>query len=137
LKNVSIALEGSKTRKNKRLKRENQTYRENRTMGRTNRVKSWEEFKALAFKKKPKSVVYVIAQSIPTSNLTSLKLILPVEGAQYIFTDTAKDDKLRRTGIPIQSDKKGNRYITDEDVKKFLKAQLPIDKLQIFSYWTA
>jgi hypothetical protein len=106
-------------------------------MGRTNRVKSWEEFKALALEKKPKSVVYVIAQSIPTRNLTSLKLILPVEGAQYIFTDTAKGDNLRRTGIPIQTDKKGNRHITDEDVKKFLRTQLPIDKLQIFSYWTA
>jgi hypothetical protein len=106
-------------------------------MEKTIRVRSWEEFKALALEKKPKSVVYVIAQSIPTKNLTSLKLILPVKGAQYIFTDTAKEDKLRRTGIPIQTDKKGNRYITDEDVKKFLKTQLPIDKLQIFSYWTA
>ncbi len=106
-------------------------------MGRTIRVKSWEEFKTLALEKKPKSVVYVIAQSIPTRNLTSLKLIMPVEGAQYIFTDTAKDDKLRRTGIQIQTDKRGNRYITDADVKKFLKTQLLIDKLQIFSYWTA
>jgi hypothetical protein len=106
-------------------------------MGRTNRVKSWEEFKALALEKNPQSIVYVIAQSIPTRNLTSLKLILPVEGAQYIFTDSAKDDKLRRTGIPIQTDKKGNRFITDEDVKNFLRAQLPIRNLQIFSYWTA
>jgi hypothetical protein len=106
-------------------------------MGRTNRVKSWEEFKALALEKNPQSIVYVIAQSIPTRNLTSLKLILPVEGAQYIFTDSAKDDKLRRTGIPIQIDKKGNRFITDEDVKNFLRAQLPIRNLQIFSYWTA
>jgi hypothetical protein len=106
-------------------------------MGRTNRVKSWEEFKTLALEKKPESVVYVIAQSIPTKNLTSLKLILPVESAQYIFTDTAKGDKLRRTGIPIQTDKKGNRFLTDDDVKNFLRTQLPINNLQIFSYWTA
>ncbi len=106
------------------------------TMGRTIRVKTWEEFKALALEKKPKSVVYVIAQSIPTRNLTSLKLILPVEGAQYIFTDCAKGDKLRRIGIPIQTNKKGNRFLTDDEVKNFLKTQLPIDNLQIFSYWT-
>jgi hypothetical protein len=106
-------------------------------MERTVRVKSWEEFKALALDKKPKSIVYVIAQGIPTRNLTGLKLILPVEGAQYIFTDSAKGNKLRRTGIPIQTDKKGNRFITDEDVKSFLRAQLPISNLQIFSYWTA
>ncbi len=106
-------------------------------MQRTNRVKTWEEFKALALEKKPKSIVYVIAQSIPAKNLTSLKLILPVEGAQYIFTDSAQGDKLRRTGIPIQTDKKGNRFLTDEEVKKFLKTQLQINNLQIFSYWTA
>jgi hypothetical protein len=106
-------------------------------MGKTNRVKSWEEFKTLVQEKKPKSVIYVIAQGIPTRNLTGLKLILPVEGAQYIFTDSAKGDKLRRTGIPIQTDKKGNRFITDEDVKSFLRAQFPISSLQIFSYWTA
>jgi hypothetical protein len=106
-------------------------------MGRTIRVKTWEEFKALARENKPKSVVYVIAQSIPTRNLTSLKLIMPVKGAQYIFTDSAKGDKLRRTGIPIQTDKKGNRFLTDEDVKSYLRTQLQINNLQIFSYWTA
>ena len=100
-------------------------------------MKSWEEFKALALEKKPMSIVYIIAQSIPAKNLTSLKLILPVEGAQYIFTDSAKGDKLRRTGIPIHTDKKGNRFLTDDDVKNFLRTQLQIDKLQIFSYWTA
>lgn len=105
-------------------------------MGRTIRVRTWEEFKELALEKKPKSVVYIIAQSIPAKNLTSLKLILPVEGAQYIFTDSAQGDRLRRTGIPIQTDKKGNRFITDDDVKSFLKTQLQINNLQIFSYWT-
>jgi hypothetical protein len=103
----------------------------------TIRVKSWEEFKELALEKKPKSVVYVIAQSIPARNHTGLKLILPVEGAQYIFVDSAKGDKLRRTGIPVRTDKKGNRFLTDEDVKSFLRAELNIKNLQILSYWTA
>ena len=103
----------------------------------TIRVKSWQEFKETALEKKPKSVVYVIAQSIPASSHTGLKLILPVEGAQYIFVDSAKGDKLRRTGIPVRTDKKGNRFLTDEDVKSFLRAELPINGLQIFSYWTA
>ena len=101
------------------------------------RVKTWEKFKKLAHEKKPKSVIYIIAQSLPAGNYTGLKLILPVEGAQYIFTDTAKDDKLRRTGIPVQTDKKGKRFLTDEDVKSFLKAQLKINNIKIFSYWTA
>ena len=100
-------------------------------------MKSWEEFKELALEKNPKSVIYVIAQSIPARNHTGLKLILPVEGAQYIFTDSAKGDKLRRTGIPVRTDKKGNRFLTDEDVKSFLRTQLQIKDLKIFSYWTA
>ena len=103
----------------------------------TIRVKSWQEFKETAFEKKPKSVVYVIAQSIPARNHTGLKLILPVEGAQYIFVDSAKGNKLRRTEIPVRTDKKGNRFLTDEDVKRFLRAELQIKGLQIFSYWTA
>ena len=106
-------------------------------MATTIRVNTWQEFKELALEKKPKSVVYVIAQSIPARNHTGLKLILPVEGAQYIFVDSAKGDKLRRTGIPVRTDKKGNRFLTDEDVKSFLRAQLEISDLKIFSYWTA
>ena len=105
-------------------------------MGRNVRVKTWEEFKALAIEKRPKSIVYIIAQSIPASNLTGLKLILPVEGTQYIFTDCAKGNKLRKTGIPVRTDKRGNRAIEDADVKSFLTTQLQREDLQIFSYWT-
>ena len=106
-------------------------------MANTIRITTWQEFKELALEKKPKSVVYVIAQSIPARNHTGLKLIFPVEDAQYIFTDSAKGDKLRRTGIPVRIDKKGNRFLTDEDVKSFLRTQLEISGLQILSYWTA
>jgi uncharacterized membrane protein len=104
---------------------------------RTIRVKSWEEFKETALEKNTKTVVYVIAQSIPARNHTGLKLILPVEGAQYIFVDSAEGDKLRRTGIPVRTDRKGNRFLTDEDVKRFLRTELETSGLQIFSYWTA
>jgi hypothetical protein len=106
-------------------------------MAKTIRVNTWQEFKDLALEKKPKSVIYVIAQSIPARNHTGLKLILPVKGAQYIFTDSAKGDKLRRTGIPVRTDKKGNLFLTDEDVKSFLRTELNINDLKIFSYWTA
>lgn len=103
----------------------------------TIRVKSWNEFKEKALENKPKSVIYVIAQSVPARNHTGLKLILPVSGEQYIFVDSAKGDKLRRTGIPIRTDNKGNRFLTDEDVKTYLRAELKIKDLKIFSYWTA
>ncbi len=105
-------------------------------MGKNVRVKTWREFKRLAVEKKPKSIIYVIAQGIPAGHLTSLKLLLPVERTQYIFVDSAKGNKLRRTGIPIRTDKQGNRFIEDDDVKSYLKTQLQRDDLQIFSYWT-
>jgi hypothetical protein len=41
------------------------------------RLKTWAEFKRVAAETKPKSVVYVIAKSIPARDLTRLKLILP------------------------------------------------------------
>jgi hypothetical protein len=106
-------------------------------MARTIRVNTWQEFKELSLEKKPMNVVYVIAQSIPARNYTGLKLILPVEDAQYIFVDSAKGDKLRRTGIPVRIDKKGHRFLTDKDIKRFLRAELNIKDLQILSYWTA
>ena len=106
-------------------------------MGKNFRVKRWEEFKSLAIENKPTSIVYIIAQSIPTRDLTSLKLLLPIGDTQYIFVDTAKDDRLRRTKIPIRTDKSGTRFLEDRDIKKFLKTQLQREDLQIFSYWTA
>ena len=106
-------------------------------MPNTYRAKSWQEFKDIAYTNNSKSVVYIIAQSIPARDHTGLKLILPVDGAQYIFTDTAKGGVMRRTGIPIRINLKGNRFLTDEDVKRFLRTELKIKGLKIFSYWTA
>lgn len=105
-------------------------------MGKNVRVKTWKEFRGLAVREKPESIVYIIAQSIPAKNLTGLKLILPAEGTQYILVDCAKGDKLRKTGISIHTDKKGNRFIEDDDVMSFLKTQLQREDLKIFSYWT-
>ena len=105
-------------------------------MGRNIRVRTWEEFKRIAIERKPRSIVYIIAQSIPAKDLTGLKLIMPVESVQYIFTDCAEGNKLRKTGIPIHTDRKGIHLIEDADVKGFLMEQLQRDDLRIFSYWT-
>ena len=107
-------------------------------MPETFRVKTWQEFKEIAYAKNPKTVVYVIAQSVPARNHTGLRLILPVEGAQYIFVDVGgKGDTMRRTGIHIRTNQKGNCFLTDEDVIRFLRTELQIKDLKIFSYWTA
>jgi hypothetical protein len=101
------------------------------------RIRNWDEFKRIANEIKPKSIVYIIAESIPAHDFTSLKLLLPTKGAQYIFIDTAKGDKLRRTGIQVHANSKNHRFLTDEDVKNFLRKHFRWTDLKIFSYWTA
>ncbi len=123
--------------KSQRLIKQKELANEIQVMTRTIRVKSWEEFKKAAIEMKTKTVIYVIAQSVPNRDYTGLKLILPVEGAQYIFTDTAKGNKMRKTKIPVHTDKKGNRFLTDEDIKLFLGRNLEIKNTHILSYWTA
>jgi hypothetical protein len=44
---------------------------------------------------------------------------------------------LRETGIPIREDKKGTRYLEDEDVIQFIKGALGREDMSVFSFWTA
>jgi len=100
------------------------------------KVRSWEEFRRLAVELKPKAVAYNIEQSVPARELTSLRLILPSRGVEYVFFDFPKGDKLRETGVSLRKDKKGNRYLDDEDVINFVKKKLNRKDLTICSYWT-
>jgi hypothetical protein len=102
------------------------------------KIKSWEEFKRLAEELKPSAIVYNIEQDglSPNRELTNLRLILPAGKAYHIFIDSAKGETLRETGIPISRDAQGNRYIKEEDVINFLKAQFKRENLTICSYWT-
>jgi hypothetical protein len=101
------------------------------------RIRNWDEFKRLVNENKPKSIVYIIAESIPAHDFTSLKLLLPKKDAQYIFIDTSKGEKLRRTGIQVHAYSKNHRFLTDEDVKNFLRTHFKWSDLNIYSYWTA
>jgi len=70
--------------------------------------------------------VYVIEQSglSPIKELTTLRLMLPTAKAIYIRLDFSNGKVLRQTGIPVRTDKLGNRLIEDDDVKDFIKKQL-------------
>ncbi len=100
------------------------------------KIKSWEEFKRLATELKPRAIVYNIEQSVPARELTSLRLILPGQGVQYVFLDFPKGETLRETGISLRKDEKGNIYLEDEDVISFVKKQLNREELIVCSYWT-
>ena len=104
--------------------------------GRLIRVKSWIEFKRLVTELKPDSLVYIIEQNglTPKREMTILRLILPAKNGYYIYLDFPKENVLRETVIPIHNDK-GNRYLEDDDIKRFLKKEFG-ENMPIFSYWT-
>lgn len=103
--------------------------------GRVIRVDSWEEFKQLIKRYDAKELAYRIEMGVPAKHLTSLRLILPVPGTQYIFIDTASEGKLKKTGIKLRVNGMGNVYISDEDVISFVKSELGRD-IKIHSYFT-
>lgn len=100
------------------------------------KVRSWEEFKRLIIEHDPESIAYNIEQGVPARHLTGLRLILPVEGVQYVLIDTASGDRLRKTGIPLHKDRLGNIYVRDEDVVDFVRCELEREDLKLHSYWT-
>jgi len=113
------------------LQKEEKVYR-----GRVIRLREWEEFKNLASKSRTDKVVYNIEQGKRPLHLTSLRLILPLEGVQYIFLDFSRGDRLRQTGIALHIDEAGVRFIKDQDVVDFLKRELGNPDLKISSFWT-
>jgi len=102
------------------------------------RIRKWNEFKNLVIEKKPGSIVYVLEQNGFTQDkeITVLRLIMLYERAYYILIDFPKGDALRETGIPLRKDKKGTRFLEDEDVKHYLKTQFGNEKLAVYSFWT-
>jgi hypothetical protein len=101
------------------------------------RLRKWKEFKQLAMKLKPASIVYSIDQNgmSKTKELTCLRVILPAPNAYYVYLDFPKENTLRDTAIPIRENKYG-RFLEDQDVINFLKKELGREDLAVFSYWT-
>lgn len=105
-------------------------------VGKVVRVGSWEKFKQLIMEHKPESIAYNIEQGVPARHLKGLRLILPVKGTQYIFIDTAAGDRLRKTRIPLRKDDLGNAYISDGDVRDFVRREVKRNDLKLYSYWS-
>lgn len=103
--------------------------------GRVIRIDSWEEFKQLIKKHNTKELAYRIEMGVPARHLTSLRLILPITGTQYISIDTASGDGLKKTGIKLRVDKLGNMYISDENIANFVKSE-PSRDIKLHSYFT-
>lgn len=102
------------------------------------RLRKWEEFKQLVIDKKPGSIVFILEQNGFAQNkeITILRLIMLHDKKYYIFIDAPKGDALRETGIPLHKDKLGARFLDEDEVKKYLKAQFKGEKLEVYSFWT-
>jgi hypothetical protein len=102
------------------------------------RVRTWKEFKTLVSEKKPGSIVYILEQNgfAADKEVTILRLIMLHDRRYYIFIDTPKGDVLRETGVPIRKGKSGARFLDDDEVKAYLKAQFAGENLSIYSFWT-
>jgi hypothetical protein len=99
-------------------------------------VKSWRRFKQLIAEHKPSGIVYNIERGVPAGHLKGLRLILPAKGVQYVFVDTAAENCLRKTGIPLREDGLGSVYIKEEDILSFVRSETGRSDLAFHSYWT-
>ncbi len=102
------------------------------------RVRTWQEFKRLVAEKQPGSIVFILEQNGFTADkeVTILRLIMLHDRRYYIFIDAPKGDALRETGIPLQKDKRGTRFLDQDEVKRYLQAQFEGENLEIYSFWT-
>jgi hypothetical protein len=102
------------------------------------KVRSWEEFKRLVVELKPNAIVYNIEQNGLSTmrELSALRLIIQGPDKYYVFLDFRRGERLKETGIPVNADEKGDRYLEEQTVKDFLKAQFERENLIICSYWT-
>ena len=102
------------------------------------RVRIWQQFKQLVTEKKPGSIVYILEQNgfAADKEVTILRVIMLHDQRYYIFIDTPKGDQLRETALPLHKDKNGTRYLDDQEVKNYLKAQFEGEKLEVYSFWT-
>ena len=87
------------------------------------RIKKWEKFKELAYKLKPKGMVYSIDQYSKTKNkeLTCLRLIIPSQNRYFLYIDFPKGKTLRQTGIPMREGSNTPRHLEDNGIISFLK----------------
>lgn len=103
------------------------------------RLRKWEDFKREVTEKKPGSIVFILEQNgfSQDKEVTILRLIMLHDKKYYILIDAPKGGALRETGIPLHKDKRGTRFLDEDEVKKYLKAQFAGEKLEVYSFWTA
>lgn len=97
-------------------------------------VNSWDEFKRLATALRPDSVSYAIQRSPLSKPPVGLRMIFATEEAQYVFLDFARGDVLQRTLLPVRFDGSAEAYVSEEDIRAFIRKELGRRDLAIYSF---
>ena len=101
---------------------------------RIERVLTWTKLKKLLMELRPDEIYYAQGLAPLARPPVELRLIFTAEGVQYIFVDTPDKGILRRTKIPVRTDKYKNPKIEEEAIKTFIRAELRRDDVKIRSF---
>ena len=101
---------------------------------RVERVLTWTEFRKLLMELRPNEIYFAQGLAPLARPPVELRLTFTAEGVQYIFVDTPEESILRRTKIPVRTDKYKNPKIEEEDIKKFIRTELRRDDIKIRSF---
>lgn len=98
------------------------------------RVLAWTRFKKLLIELHPDEIYFAQGLAPLARPPVELRLTFTAEGVQYIFIDTPEERVLRRTKIPVYTDRYENPHIREEDIKKFIRTELRRDDIKIRSF---
>ena len=101
---------------------------------RVERVQAWARFKKLLIELRPDEIYFAQGLAPLARPPVELRLTFTAEGVQYIFVDTPDESVLRRTKIPVYTDRYENPHIREKDIKKFIHTELRRDDIKIRSF---
>jgi len=62
-----------------------------------------------------------------------LRIIFTAKNKQFVFLDFVKDNALKHTKIPVQTNATGEAFLNEGTIKNFLRDQLKRKDLNIYS----
>ena len=101
---------------------------------RIERIQTWDDFKSLLIKLQPEEIFYAQGLAPLAKPPVELRLTFTSGKVQYIFIDTAKEGILRRTKLPVSTDKHGNFHLEEENIAKFIRSELRRENIKIRSF---
>jgi hypothetical protein len=97
------------------------------------RIHNWDEYRKLALEYKPSTIFYSRDPHPLSKPPWGPKLIFYNGFDGYVFTDSADEGVLHKTGISIRGTDSGSIPILVEDIESFLKSQ--IENVKVSPIW--